>query len=143
MNENKLESYKPSEEEMKNAEQMMGPKKAELSALRERSAQLLKEMGMDGYLELSYDGDEGIISGKINGHSIILKIDAVENKKGWKGEWRGNVDGFELQPEESKKLVEKYRDVWKNNVLQKENLEAAQKEELAPGRAEVLKGIGL
>ncbi len=139
---NKFEHYEPSEEEMKNAEDMMGPKKAELSALRERSAQLLKEKGMDGYLELSQMEGKNVVSGRINGHSIVLKIDtAGEGGRSWQGEWQGEVDGFKLQPEENEKFVEKYRDVWAS--LQSQDIEVAQKEELAPGRAEVLKDIGL
>ena len=127
---------------MQEAEKMMGPKKADLSALRENSAALLKERGMDGYLESSEAEGKFVVSGKINGHSIILKIDtAGEVGSGWKGEWQGEVDGFELRPEENEKFVEKYRDVWAR--LQKDDIEAAQKEEIAPGRAEVLKDIGL
>ncbi len=137
---NKFEHYEPSEEEMKNAEDMMGPKKAELSALRERSAQLLKEKGVDGYLET--DGNGGI-SGKINGHEIILKVGIAESKIEGVTEsgWQGNVDGYNLTSEETRRFMEKYRDIWAR--YGEGTMEAAAKEKVTPGKAEVLKDIGL
>ncbi|MDO8664473.1 MAG: hypothetical protein Q7K44_02920 [Candidatus Liptonbacteria bacterium] len=137
MNENKLESYTPSEDEIKETEAMMGPEKAKLSALRERSAQLLKERGKDGYLESSYIGDRFMVSGKINDHSIILTIDVAGQEP-----WQGEVDGFNLSPEEAQLFINRYDGVWAK--LKREDLEAAQKEELlSPGREKVLKDIGL
>ena len=141
MNENK---YNPSEEEMKNTEDMMGPKKAELSAAREKNSQLLKEkMGVDGYLESNFDASANfyVMSGKINGHDIIITRDIDDVTKRLKDSWKGKVDGYNLSPEETERLMGKYRHI--TTSLYQEELDVAQKEEVAPGRAEVLKDIGL
>ena len=135
MNENK---YNPSEEEMKNAEDMVGPKKAELSALREKSSQKKKEKGVDGYLESSYAEGKLIVSGRINGHDVLLSMPVTGDGK---GNWLGEVDRFNLSPEETGRFIEKYDGTWAR--YDRNAIEAAAKEEVAPGRAEVLKDIGL
>lgn len=50
-----MESYKPNEEEIKEAEEMMGPHQKVASVRREMNGRLLKTLGVKGYLE-SIDG---------------------------------------------------------------------------------------
>ena len=151
---------------------MIGPKKAELSARRDRSAELLEKMGMDGYLELINAEDKITISGEINGHSVILTHQKTVTSHGgipWQkksqrvgevvdgfklmpdgsrqAEFQGVVDGIKLRPEDVERFLEKYRRVWTS--FQNEDVEAAQKEDVEMAQEDkvasgkVLRSIGL
>lgn len=108
-----------------------------LSERRERSSAVLKDkFGIDGYLE--YDMGNGI-SGKINGHKIVLISDRSTFST-----FRGTIDdSIKMNDDDVEKFMDKYSKIPQaiTNYNQNE-LKKAQVLEL-PSKDEVLKDIGL
>jgi hypothetical protein len=67
---NSEKPYQPSEEEMQKAEGMLTPMQKDLSKRREFSTEKLKELGLEGSLQMN--GSH--VSGVINGHSIDIPL---------------------------------------------------------------------
>ena len=106
------EKYQPSDEEMLTAEEQMTKVQAKLSAMREESSRKLKELGVDGYLEL-FQAANGcrIISGKINGHEV--KIQGVDSGADPLGEIDGKIV---LTEKELKSFLDKYKECMEEYV---------------------------
>lgn len=139
-----MEKYQPSAEEIKKGEESMTDLQADLSQRREFAYAALKDLGVEGYLEINEDDDEGTetISGVINGHKVVLVGNPNENN------YTGKIDDvIEMDSAEAKRFVSKYNligpSLVKNAALYHEGeIKKAQNLELSKKEA-VLKEIGL
>ncbi len=102
-----MEGYKPSEEEVKKAEDTMTEKQESLTATREKQAEALKELGVSGYLYSGSDRDGGYtVEGKLNGFDVKFEKDR------WKTPMFARINGVRVRPDEkAHELIDKYFDL--------------------------------
>lgn len=118
------EKYVPKQEEINQAEELMGNAQKELSKDRETMNDALEKMGKTGYLETitdnrntSFDRKMKII-GTINGHLIDISRDY------------GNIDGKDITTKQARSIFEKFCDIAIKNDKIIEAQEKGEKESI-------------
>ncbi len=118
------EQYQPSNEEFKNAQEMMTSLQTEMSDDREAQVKALKEMGVEGHLvyeksrQQAKPGDETddfdqTITGELNGHNIVLQSTTETLQHNMDTRYKAQVDDVILEPSRAGELWTTYKDVAK------------------------------
>lgn len=146
--------YIPTKKEIKKGKDTMTDEQKEFDEIREYSAEKLKEMGVNGYLEPTLHKDGRMnINGILNGH--IVEFTGNKEFALRATDYKGTIDNQELTSEEMESFFEKYEDAMvyrsEGEIIEAADVEGSKKRQMskedadamASKKSQILKNIGL